>query len=104
MTMKIEPHRPGAAEADASQRVEAPARRTATRTGAPSSQGDRVEVSEDAKKVQELVAEAVKSVSTPPEVRHDKVERAKELLASGELGADHQKLASAIIDDLLDQP
>jgi flagellar biosynthesis anti-sigma factor FlgM len=103
MTMKIEPHRPGAAEADASQRVEGQARRT-PRAEASSSQGDRVEVSDDAKKVQQLVAEAVKSVSNAPEVRQDKVERAKELLASGELGADHQKLASAIIDDLLEQP
>jgi flagellar biosynthesis anti-sigma factor FlgM len=103
MTMKIESHRPGAAEADASQRVDSPARRTA-RTEAPSRQGDRVEVSEDAKKVQQLVAEAVKSVATPPDVRHDKVERARELLASGELGTDHRKLASAIIDDLLEQP
>jgi flagellar biosynthesis anti-sigma factor FlgM len=103
MTMKIEPHRPGAAEADASQRVEGPARRT-RRPEAPSPQGDRVEVSDGAKRVQQLVAEAVKSVSNAPEVRQDKVERAKELLASGELGADHQKLASAIIDDLLEQP
>jgi flagellar biosynthesis anti-sigma factor FlgM len=104
MTMKIEPHRPGAAEADASQRVEAQARRTPRAEEASSPQGDRVEVSDDAKKVQQLVAEAVKSVSNAPEVRQDKVERAKELLASGELGKDHQKLASAIIDDLLEQP
>ena len=101
--MKIESHRPGAAETDASQRAEGPARKQA-RTDASSHQSDRVEVSDDAKKVQQIVAEAVKSVSTPPEVRQDKVARAKELLASGELGADHQKLASAIIDDLLEQP
>jgi len=101
--MKIESHRPGAAETDASQRVEGPARKQ-TRTDVPAQQSDRVEVSDDAKKVQQIVAEAVKSASTPPEVRQDKVARAKELLASGELGADHQKLASAIIDDLLEQP
>ena len=102
--MKIESHRPGAAETDASQRAEGPARKQARTTDASSHQSDRVEVSDDAKKVQQIVAEAVKSVSTPPEVRQDKVARAKELLASGELGADHQKLASAIIDDLLEQP
>ena len=101
--MKIEPHRPGAAEADASQRIDGSARRPG-RADVASPQGDRVEVSDDAKKVQQLVAEAVKSASTAPEVRQDKVERARELLASGELGADHQKLASAIIDDLLEQP
>lgn len=101
--MKIESHRPGAAETEASQRVEGSSRKQA-RADVQSSQGDRVEVSDDAKKVQQIVAEAVKSASTAPEVRQDKVERARELLASGELGKDRQKLASAIIDDLLEQP
>jgi flagellar biosynthesis anti-sigma factor FlgM len=74
------------------------------RTEGNAPQGDRVEVSDDAKKVQQIVAEAVKAASTAPEVRQDKVERAKALLASGELGSDHEALASSIIDDLLEQP
>lgn len=103
MSMKIETHRPGAAETDASQRVEGAARRT-PRAEAQSSQSDRVEVSDDAKRVQQIVAEAVKSVSSPPEVRPEKVERAREMLAAGEVGADHQQLASALINDLLQLP
>ncbi len=101
--MKIESHRPGATETDASQRVEGPAR-TQARAPVQSQQNDRVEVSDDAKKVQQVVAEAVKNASTPPAVRQDKVERARALLESGELGADHDALASAMIDDLLEQP
>lgn len=102
--MKIESHRPGAAETtEASQRAEGSSRKQA-RADVQAARGDRVEVSDDAKKVQQIVAEAVKSASTAPEVRQDKVERARELLASGELGKDRQKLASAIIDDLLEQP
>ena len=87
--MKTEPDRLGTAGVDVPQRVQAPARGTLP-PDAPSVPG-LVEVSNDARRVQ-------------PEVRLEKVERARELLASGELGADHQKLASAMIDDLLEQP
>jgi flagellar biosynthesis anti-sigma factor FlgM len=98
--MKIESHRP-ASETEASQRAEGSARRSPRAEG-QSSKGDRVEVSDGTKKVQQIVAEASKGVSVS-EVRPEKVERARELLESGRLGKDHEALASAIIDDLIDQ-
>ena len=62
--------------------------------------GDRVDVSTDAKKVQGLVADAVKAANALPDVRPEAVARGRAKLESGELGADAGKLADAIIDDL----
>jgi flagellar biosynthesis anti-sigma factor FlgM len=63
--------------------------------------GDRVEVSADAKKAQGLVADAVKAAQALPDVRAEAVARGRALLESGTLGADANKLADAIIDDII---
>ncbi len=62
---------------------------------------DRVDVSDSAKQVQGLVAEAVKSAQALPDIRPEAVARGRARLESGELGADAGKLADALINDLL---
>lgn len=64
---------------------------------APGSATDRVELSSDAA----LRAAALKAASETPEIRTELVDRMREKLNSGSLGADSLKLADAIIDDLL---
>ena len=61
--------------------------------------GDKVELSSTA----QLVATATQAANDAPEVRADVVARAKKLLESGELGADPERLANAIINRALDQ-
>jgi len=63
----------------------------------PESGGDRVNLSSDAR----LMSSAVRAAETAPDVRPDVVERARQKLASGELGRDTLKLADRIIDSLL---
>src|SRR6185369_16052853 len=63
--------------------------------------GERVDVSADAKKAQGLVADAVKAVQALPDIRAEAVARGRAKLESGELGADANKLADALIDDIL---
>ena len=101
--MRIDTNTP-AASPGAPARVEPPAGQSAKTESQGGGPVDRVEVSDGAKHVQRIVAEAVKAAGTTPEVRHDVVERARALLASGDLGRDSNALASAIIDDLLDRP
>jgi anti-sigma28 factor (negative regulator of flagellin synthesis) len=62
--------------------------------------GDRVEMSPDLR----LVAAALRAAAASPEIRHDVVQRMRELLDSGELGADTRQLAERMIDDLLGRP
>ena len=86
------------------QRIGGGAADKAPRLGPQGASADRVEVSDDAKRVQRIVADAVQDVATAPAVRQDVVDRARALLASGELGRDSAKLADAIINDLIDRP
>ena len=58
---------------------------------------DRFEKSPDAQLADTAVAAAVNS----PDIRPDVVERAKQKLLSGELGADAERLADRMIDSLL---
>lgn len=46
----------------------------------------------------QFATSAVSAASNAPEIRQDKVERAKALLADGTLGSDPLKLADALID------
>jgi len=58
---------------------------------------DRVELSSDAR----LVDQAVRAASSAPEVRSEVVERAKAKLEAGELGKDLFRLADKMIDSLV---
>ncbi|HEY6509758.1 MAG TPA: flagellar biosynthesis anti-sigma factor FlgM [Vicinamibacterales bacterium] len=100
--MRIDPNR-AAGETGASDRIDGPADKS-TRVGSQKAAADRVEVSDDAKRVQRMVAEVVQDAANIPAIRQDVVERARALLASGELGRDSGVLADAILNDLLDRP
>lgn len=63
----------------------------------PADDGDRVELSADVR----VMTAAMKAAEEAPEIREDRVARAKALLDSGELGADLLKLADRIIDHLV---
>lgn len=102
--MKIEGNRPN--PLDRSQDAQQAQQLEQARTGRSSSQGagttqstDRVNLSSDAR----LMDTAVKAVQRSPEVRQDVVERARQKMASGELGKDVNKLADRIIDSLLNR-
>jgi flagellar biosynthesis anti-sigma factor FlgM len=58
---------------------------------------DRFEKSPDA----QLAEMAVRAATTSPDIRPEVVERAKKMLASGELGANTERLADRMIDSLL---
>ncbi len=100
--MRIDLNRP-AVETGASDRIGGSAEKS-PRVGTQGPSADRVEVSDDAKRVQRMVAEAVQDAASSPAVRQDVVARARALLASGELGRDSAALADAIINDLVDRP
>lgn len=59
--------------------------------------GDRVDVSPDG----QLMGEAVRAAQDSPAIRQDKVDAAKAKLAAGDVGADPQRLADRMIDQLL---
>jgi flagellar biosynthesis anti-sigma factor FlgM len=56
--------------------------------------GDTVKLSS----VAQFATSAVSAAANAPEIRQDKVERAKALIADGTLGNDPLKLADALID------
>ena len=58
---------------------------------------DRFEKSPDA----QLAEMAVRAATTSPDIRPEVVERARQKLMSGELGADMERLADKMIDSLL---
>jgi flagellar biosynthesis anti-sigma factor FlgM len=96
--MKIEGNRP-THETESLKRADVKGQQPAPNRAADA--GDRVDVSADAKKVQGLVADAVKAVNALPDIRAEAVARGRAKLESGELGADAGKLADALIDDIL---
>ena len=97
--MKIDGNRP-AHDASATEGTRRSSLDAGVRQGgaaAPGSSTDRVELSSDAA----LRAAALKAATEAPDVRTELVNRMREKLDSGALGADSLKLADAIIDDLL---
>ena len=68
------------------------AERSATHT-----QPDAVRLSPDAK----LASTAVQAATRSADIRQDVVERAKQLMAGGEVGNDPHRLADALIDRML---
>lgn len=62
--------------------------------------GDRVEMSPDLR----LIESALRAAEASPEIRQDVVQRMRELLDRGEIGADTRQLAERMIDDLLGRP
>jgi flagellar biosynthesis anti-sigma factor FlgM len=97
--MKIEGNRP-TQETESLARADA-AKAKSTAPNRAADQGDRVDVSADAKQVQSLISNAVKAAQDLPDVRPEAVARGRAKLESGDLGADAGKLADALIDDLL---
>jgi len=65
--------------------------------GAGPSTTDGIDGSGDA----QLMAAALAAASDPPAIRQDVVDRAREKLAQGSLGADADALADALLDDAL---
>ena len=100
--MRIDPNQP-AVETGASDRIGGSGDKS-PRVGIQGGAADRVEVSDDLKRVQRIVADVVQDMAATPKVRQDVVDRARALLASGELGRDSSALADAIINDLIDRP
>lgn len=96
--MKIDPNRP-AGDTDATSRLDktGQAERAKTGTGPAMTSKDRVEVSADAK----LLNDALKAAQDSSDIRPDVVERAKTLLESGELGRDSHALADRLIGGML---
>lgn len=97
--MKIDGNRP-AHDTSATESARRSSADTAVREGgvqAPGSAADRVELSSDAA----LRAAALKAANDAPEIRTELVDRMRDKLNDGTLGADSFKLADAIIDDLL---
>jgi flagellar biosynthesis anti-sigma factor FlgM len=97
--MKIEQHRAGleTTRTDATETSTAAAAARAGRaTTAPAA--DQVQVSSGA----QLAGAAVKAATGAPDIREAEVERARALLESGQLGADAEQLADALIDRALD--
>jgi flagellar biosynthesis anti-sigma factor FlgM len=98
-TMKIDGNRPAHDTAATES-----ARRTTTDAGlrpgghaGTTGSTDRVELSSDAT----VRAAALKAANETPEIRTELVDRMREKLNAGQLGADSLRLADAIIDDLL---
>lgn len=93
--MKIETNRPPigvheTARSECGRGERAAADRVAQR-------GDRVEVSGDL----QLITSALKAAHSSPEVRQEVVQRMRELMDRGEIGADTRQLAERVVDDLL---
>jgi len=98
MTIKIDANRV-TGETESTRRVGTGRTQERTSTDRSSVQGDRVEVSKDAK----LMTSALKAANDSSTVRHDVIERMRRLLDSGELGKDSSKLADALIDHMLNK-
>jgi flagellar biosynthesis anti-sigma factor FlgM len=64
---------------------------------APEPTTDRIEVSSDAR----FLSTAVQAANNAPEIRTELVERAKALMASGELGSNVERLADRMIDHMM---
>jgi flagellar biosynthesis anti-sigma factor FlgM len=97
--MKIDGNRPAhdTSATESARRVPADAAVRPGGVSAPKGGTDRVELSRDAT----LRLAALKAANESPDIRMELVDRMREKLQSGALGADSLKLADAIIDDLL---
>jgi flagellar biosynthesis anti-sigma factor FlgM len=87
---------PGAASLESAERADAD-RRTGKTGYSGRATGDSVQVSSDA----QLLNQALRAASSLPSIRADKVEMARQKLASGGLGADAGALADRLIDSLI---
>lgn len=101
MSMKIDGHH-HSAEADRARRGEAaaaPGRPGGAGTPRTASGTDRVETSADLK----LAAAAMQTILESPSIRPEAVERGRQALQNGTLGADANRLADCIITRLSEQ-
>jgi len=98
--MKVEGNAPNiSTDATTTERVEVTRTHHHRHASHVDASGDHVQVSSDA----QLAATAVDAAKQAPDIRTDKVERAKALLADGTLGQDAGKLADSLIDHLLEK-
>lgn len=96
--MKIEGNRPDNDAAIAQNtRVDRGGADARPASGARVAQGDRVALSSEAA----LASHAAKAAAESPDVRMDLVNRMRELMERGELGADADALADRLIDGML---
>jgi flagellar biosynthesis anti-sigma factor FlgM len=94
--MKIQGERPD--EIAATQTVSSGrSARTETAGLAAAPAEDRLDVSSDAR----LLNTAVQAANDAPEIRHDLVERARQMLDNGTLGSDLNRLADRMIDHMM---
>ena len=101
MSMKIDGYQQSA-ETDRTRRGESTpgsTRSNKSGTARTTSGTDRVDTWADV----QLAAAAMKAVMEAPSVRPEAVERARQALHNGTLGADANRLADSIITTLLDQ-
>lgn len=96
--MKIEGERSyGISDAQQTAQADRVQGRADSRSAGVRAEGDRVEVSADAR----LLSSAVSAAEQAPEIRQDVVERMRQKLAAGEIGSDPIRLADRLIDSLL---
>lgn len=89
---------PGSISLDSTEKTES-GKRSGQAGGTKSAGGDSLQLSSEA----QLLHNALKAANDAPATRADKVEAARQKLASGELGSDAAQLADRLIDDLLER-
>ena len=95
--MKVEHHGPAVPDTRTEQTGRAgETGATAAKTTGPAAgpSGDTVRISDDV----QFVRSALERANAQPEIRPEVVQRMRELIERGELGADAEKLADALID------
>jgi hypothetical protein len=85
-------------DTEATRRPESAQKESPAAGPGKAAEGDRLEVSGTA----QLLAAALQSANDAPALRPEAIERARELLRSGELGKDTQALAEAIVGRLIE--
>jgi hypothetical protein len=86
-------------DTEATRRPESAQKQSVAAAPGKAGESDRLEVSGTA----QLLAAALQSANEAPALRPDAIERARELLRSGELGKDTQALAEVIVDRLIEE-
>jgi hypothetical protein len=98
MAIRIDGNR-STPDTEATRRAEAAQKQASAASSGQVSGSDRLEVSGTA----HLLAAALQAANDAPSARPDAIERARELLRSGDLGRDTQALAEAIVDRLIEE-
>jgi len=95
--MKVSGNRPFGGPRDLEVRETGGQERSGSGGAAAAVRGDRVELSERARRL----AEEVRATRSLPEVRVEKVQAARERIAAGTYAVDPEQLARRIIDEIV---